>query len=49
VISHGGSVKGWVPKILLRKRHFLGEAIGELEVTETMSERLAKMFEASDA
>ena len=49
VISHGGSVKGWAPKILLQQPHFLGEVIGELEVTETMSERLAKMFEASEA
>ena len=47
--SNGGSVKGWVPQMLMKKRAFSGELIGEVEITETMSERMAKIFEASDA
>jgi hypothetical protein len=48
VLSNGGSVKGFIPKFLMGVERS-GEMVGETEVTETMSERKAKIFEASDA
>jgi hypothetical protein len=47
-LSNGGSVKGWIPRFLTSKE-CSGDMVGDTEVTETMSERKAKMFEASDA
>jgi predicted Rossmann-fold nucleotide-binding protein len=48
VLSKGGSVKGWIPKFLM-PAELSGEMVGETEVTDTMAERKAKIFEASDA
>ena len=48
VLSNGGSVKGFIPKFLVPKE-LSGDMVGETEVTDTMSERKAKIFEASDA
>jgi predicted Rossmann-fold nucleotide-binding protein len=48
VLSKGGSVKGWIPKFLM-PAELSGEMVGDTEVTETMSERKANIFEASDA
>jgi predicted Rossmann-fold nucleotide-binding protein len=48
VLSNGGNVKGWIPKFLM-PAELSGEMVGETEVTETMSERKSKIFEASDA
>ncbi len=48
VLSNGGAVKGWIPKFLV-PAELSGEMVGETEVTETMSERKSKIFEASDA
>jgi predicted Rossmann-fold nucleotide-binding protein len=48
VITHGGSVKGWIPNFL-KSKELSGDMLGETEVTETMAERKAKIFAASDA
>jgi predicted Rossmann-fold nucleotide-binding protein len=48
VLSKGGSVKGWIPKFLM-PAELSGEMVGDTAVTETMSERKANIFEASDA
>jgi len=47
-LRKGGSVKGWIPKFLM-PAELSGEMVGETEVTDTMAERKAKIFEASDA